>query len=361
MYDFPCVHRGEPTGEQADCGCGLGLQPIYPCYLPALGGKNCLIRMGNCKQKLLAQGLLSCASCDFREDPTPPRPKLEIKTHCTDGRVRAGDFHRQIELAGKNNPYSPGPLIVDCDTHGFGDALIMAWIAEGTKGSPRPCFLRANGEKRELLRIFGQSVVASDTAIDQASMVGAEQSAGYSRLRLRFRADQLGVSSTPKRPTATLSPEADAWGKRCHATPAVLLAPQSNHANREWPAQHWVALAERLEKAAIPYLFTGQHARPEYEPFPGIYGQSPLEHVVALFKHARAVVGIDSFPMNLAGTLDVPSLCLLSITTPQVFEHTPSVRCLIGPTRSPQGLAAIAPDTVFAKLKELLDVSPPAP
>jgi hypothetical protein len=361
MFEFPCTYRGEPTGEKVDCGCGLGLQPIYACNLPALGGKRCLIRMGNCKQKLLDLGLLSCASCNFRDDPdAKPIPQLPIRTTRTDGRYDPRiESLRRHETIGV--PYSAGPLIVDCDTHGLGDALLMAWIAEGAKGSSQPCFLRANGVKRELLQIFGQTVVVSDTAVDQAAMVAAEHKAGFSAPRLRYRADQLGIPAEPKRPVASISAAADEWAQRCLSVPTVLLAPQSNHANREWLASNWRRLAELLTVAGIPYLLIAHNARPEFEAVDSIFGLSPMDRLIALFRHARAVVAIDSFLANLSGTLDVPTLCLLSITTPQVFSHTPSVRCLQGSSRTPRGLAEIEPQTVFDTLTRMLDVPPTAP
>lgn len=367
MYDWPCIHRGEPTGEQVDCGCGLGKQPIYACNNVALGEAICTIRLGNNKNcpkfKRDFPNLLSCAGCNFREDPTvkkrwkPSINDIPVLTARKDGLPDVGAAMRQQRLASQGL-YSPGPLIVDCDTHGFGDALIMAWIAEGAKGTAKPCFLRANGEKRELLRIFGQNVIVSDTATDQAGMVAAEQRDGFANPRLEFRAGHLGITATPKRPIPTLSPGVAEWAQKCIGPSTVLLAPESNHANREWPAANWLQLAKLLEEASIPFLVVAHRARPDYEHLPSIFGLMPLERVVGLFQQARAVVAIDSFPANLAGTLDVPTLCLLSFTTPQMFAHTPSVRCLSRPARNVAGM--VQPAEVFLQLQRMLDVLGPS-
>lgn len=70
MNDWPCIHRGEPTGETFNCGCGLGPQTIYACNLAALGGL-CVVRMG----KPAIKEPKSCMRCNFREAPKVESPK----------------------------------------------------------------------------------------------------------------------------------------------------------------------------------------------------------------------------------------------------------------------------------------------
>lgn len=71
MFEWPCIYRTTPTGETFDCGCGLGPQEIFKCDNPALGGK-CVVRMG----KTGVKEPKSCGRCNFREEPTTPRPAV---------------------------------------------------------------------------------------------------------------------------------------------------------------------------------------------------------------------------------------------------------------------------------------------
>jgi predicted GH43/DUF377 family glycosyl hydrolase len=100
MYNFPCIHRGEEVGS-FDCGCGIGPQPIFKCNHPALGGKNCAIRLGSTKYRPGGKDLMSCSSCDFSEKPPPPvRPKPIPKAMPpVVSKPRPGDSHRAGQLA----------------------------------------------------------------------------------------------------------------------------------------------------------------------------------------------------------------------------------------------------------------------
>jgi hypothetical protein len=303
-----CANRGEATGRLVECeaGCKSKLK-TFVC-----------LQHGECTPSTKGVDTALCRGCpDYRE-----------------------------------------PLIVDCDTHGFGDAVLMAWIAEGSKGSINPCILKANGEKRELLLLLGQTVVRGG-GISQQGAVDAEEAIGYSQPRIEFRANHLGMTAPPRRPLLTLSNEAHEWGRKV-AAGVVLLAPQSNHRNREWIGSGWREMADMLTAARVPFQFLfGSNPRNHYSELPGIYNL-PMDRFCAAVLHARAVVCIDSFVANLAGTLNVPTLCLLNFTTPHCFSHTPSIRCLQGEGR--WAIRSIPPSRVFAALQELsYGISIPAP
>lgn len=98
MYDYPCIHRGDVTGA-FDCGCGLGPQPVHACNNSLLGGKGCVLRLGNGKWKKGGKDLLSCSDCDFREEPQRPgQPRSEPIVREGVSGPRPGDKHRQRQL-----------------------------------------------------------------------------------------------------------------------------------------------------------------------------------------------------------------------------------------------------------------------
>lgn len=297
--DLPCVHLRNEELRLVDCATGcVSKLKVFPCEV-----------YGEC---------------------TIGKPGVGVAGCCA-GMNNQGCPSKEVLVPIEKLPLGPkGELIVNCDNHGLGDALIMAWIAEATKeaveGTPK-VILRANGQKRELLRIFGQETV-SEGGVNQAQMVSAEFRARFPS-RLKFRSEFLIGEAAYKRPVATISQEALEWAVRCIGyKETVLIAPQSAHKEREKPAALWSELAALLDADKQPCLFVGSSPRPEHSQYPGAYGVSPLERQIALYFAAKALVGIDSFPVNLSGTVDLPTVCFLTITTPAVFDHTPSVHCL---------------------------------
>jgi len=61
---------------------------------------------------------------------------------------------------------------------------------------------------------------------------------------------------------------------------------------------------------------------------PVFMSETPVARVAALMRRAALVVGNDSFPAHLAGTVGVPTLALLGPTKPTVFAHMDTVECL---------------------------------
>lgn len=352
-YSLPCIYRGEPTGQAEKCGCSGNVQPSYFCSSPQTGKTACLLRIGARATEDVKAKHGECSSCDHRHPPElAAHPKLAAKESAPGAvamQTRPGDVYRRrqweaMQAAQERDRLKRerGIVVVDCDGHGYGDAIVMAWIAEGSAGR---CQLYATGRKRELLVALGQKCVDLHGQ-SQAPMVRDELRYGFAFPRLEFRAASLRIDVKPKRPTPVLSAESVSWAKELMAGGVLLLAPQSCHGNREWDVRHWVTVAEELSRQGVKFLFTGSEPKPELKDFPGNY-ETNLERMVAMFAAAKGVIGVDSFPINLSGTLDIPSVCLLSFTTPNVFAHTPSVKCLPGP------IERITPEMVLSAWSDL--------
>ena len=75
-------------------------------------------------------------------------------------------------------------------------------------------------------------------------------------------------------------------------------------------------------------------------------------------KRAALVVGNDSFPAHLAGTVGVPTLALMGPTLPTVFAHTPDVECLASGRDRLHGLSL--PGALPGRLRPGVHVAVPA-
>ena len=92
---------------------------------------------------------------------------------------------KQIELP-------PGAIVLNADKHGFGDAMVTAWISEGSKETDKPLIHHATGAKAELLRLFGQEVTLAKIKDMQTTFApGGREAAGMRITRLEHRAEHL--------------------------------------------------------------------------------------------------------------------------------------------------------------------------
>ncbi len=304
-------------------------------------------------------------------------------------------------------------IILDADQHGFGDAALTAWISEGSRNAPVRLIHRATGHKADFLRMLGQDV---DESADPAACVTTFYAYGEYELRRergsvprvlsRGRAVGIDVDQfPPKRPgpvhianefrewaekhrTETLAGQANLSDgnspisgipivEQPCASPLeklVILFPRVCYVSREWPAPYWVDLVWKLLRVlGVGVIVNLPEEDKRYEQVPKyLYGQR-WEGVAALMLQADLVIGNDSGPVNLAGTLGVRSLALMGPTLPEIFAHMsdvetlavtgdeyPCVGCHFGsPYRAAcdagcQALYRLTPEAVFDRVKQII-------
>lgn len=236
----------------------------------------------------------------------------------------------------------PRNIFLNVDKNGIGDAVIAAWIAEGSRDAD-PCLrLYCTGQRRELLELLGQQIEdrcpPACRSISQVyEQVELREQRG-SVPRLQSRAQSLGITAEPVRPVATLTSETrekalrfieDRRKKLPDRKPVVLVFPQIAWATREWPAAYWVELIWMLHNTgtANPVVLL-EHNDPRYINTPFWAAGIRLTDVAALMLHADMVIGNDSGAVNLSGTLGVPTVALMGPTKPTIFAHSPETVCL---------------------------------
>jgi len=133
------------------------------------------------------------------------------------------------------------------------------------------------------------------------------------------------------RPTLRLAPKHRHWAAdrvRDLGEPLVLLFPQTAWVAREWPPSYWVDLSWKLKAAGVPSLVLLSSRDDRFTNTPKYWWGTSVERLAATVERAALVVGNDSFPAHLAGTIGVPTLALMGPTRPTVFAHTLTVACL---------------------------------
>jgi hypothetical protein len=248
--------------------------------------------------------------------------------------------------------------VIDCSYDGIGDAVTYAWLAHSARVAGRPARFnfRRHVEVAYMLGITpemathepGERCFSGD-ATGGASLQTKHEiknaHTGWSRLALW--ADYLGLGGIDfVRPPYVEHPAVAEWAEKAWndrdrdtgKNVRVLIFPETYWASRQWPLGYFKDLAAMLDAAGFNTVAMLPNATNK-DGFPyGFYGMS-LYHGAAMMARADVVIGCDSGPAHIAGTIGVPTLAVCGPTVPEiVFGHMPSVR---GVTLASEDLACV--------------------
>jgi heptosyltransferase-1 len=145
----------------------------------------------------------------------------------------------------------------------------------------------------------------------------------------------------------------------------VLASPLAGWASKQWPMEHYQALAVRLRgELGIPLVLNGAPGAAFGAIDPAVAHYSELPGLIDASRRATAIVGVDSGPLHLAAALSKPGVAIFGPTDPaRNGPYGGSLRIL----RSSQAattykrgqtidvsMRAITPDEVFEALRAVL-------
>jgi heptosyltransferase-1 len=145
----------------------------------------------------------------------------------------------------------------------------------------------------------------------------------------------------------------------------VLASPLAGWQSKQWPLEHYAALAVRLQRdLGIPLVLNLPPAA-ALQPMDGaMRHDSGLPGLIDATRRATAVLGVDSGPMHLAAALGRPGVAIFGPTDPaRNGPYGNSLKVLRAPgaaTTYKRGVAIddsmrrIGPDAVFDALKTVL-------
>lgn len=217
--------------------------------------------------------------------------------------------------------------------YGIGDLTCLSWLAEAARDAKDPItFYAKRGTKHDILKLMGQEV--SDETNGRGVCVFAayqtEIKDGGRKPRLSYVADLLGIPYRVKRPTVRLSKEDLDWAeenkRQIGGEDLVLVFPQTAWEPRAWPASYWTDLAWKLEEFNVRTAVFLSNEDKRYKNTPRFFWNFPWGRIAALMSLSKMVVGVDSGPAHIAGTIGIPTVALCGPTRPEcVFSHMPNV------------------------------------
>ena len=145
----------------------------------------------------------------------------------------------------------------------------------------------------------------------------------------------------------------------------VLASPLAGWASKQWPMEHYGALAARLrEELGIPLVLDGPSGADFSQAGSAIPHYSTLPQLICATRRAAAVVGVDSGPLHLAAALGKSGVAIFGPTDPaRNGPYGGSLRVLRAPaaqTTYKRGAAidasmrSITPAEVFDALRAIL-------
>jgi heptosyltransferase-1 len=138
----------------------------------------------------------------------------------------------------------------------------------------------------------------------------------------------------------------------------VLASPLAGWGSKQWPLEHFGALAGRIRsELGMPLVLNGP-------PDSGLPHISGLPGLIDATRRAAAVIGVDSGPMHLAAALGKPGVAIFGPTDPaRNGPYGDSIRLLRSSEAATtykrradiaESMRSISPDAVFDALKTVL-------
>jgi hypothetical protein len=207
---------------------------------------------------------------------------------------------------------------------GLGDIVCFAWMGEGIIAEGGDVEFFCTDWREEVMKMF-QMKTTSDPGGGKFTWEGYETAVriGSPMSYIEWMAHHLGVTAPIKRPRLDMNPMDREMGRR--DTADVLIFPFSYSPVRTWPKAYFVELGLILRHAGFSVkVVMEQRDYAFFMPFQCIVGQS-WNWIAAAIQGAKLVIGNDSGPAHLAGTIGTPTIAIQGATTERIYAHIPEV------------------------------------
>lgn len=334
----PCIFRGSQVGSMiiGCCGGKERSQSVHECLHQKRNHQYACesisttsianVEINGQRQPLK---VASCQSCDLKLVSINLMPAPIVENTKPVSRIQQ-DIEERRRRRLPSNPRQR-VVVLDCNLHGIGDTVVAAWIAEGAKnpqGDDPSVVLCATNQRRQFLEMLGQTIhypVAPGSVSGIGSFYLSKRVGQGCPPFAIARARNIGLTTDLARPPVSIPQELKDWAQMPANKSQVVLFPQSSQVSRTWPLHKWIELHDKLTARGLSVRVAEQ--------FPTIMQSVPvytrelsLVQMVAMIDAAELVIGNDSGPMHIAGTLDKPAISIHGMTSDVTFSHCRSIR-----------------------------------
>lgn len=104
----------------------------------------------------------------------------------------------------------------------------------------------------------------------------------------------------------------------------VIHAGKTNWAGRDWPVENFIEIANRLIALGERVTCIGRGGD-NLVPGTDMRGKTSIPELAGIIKKAKLFIGIDSFPMHIAQTFDIPGICFFGSIDPSLRIYSPAM------------------------------------
>jgi hypothetical protein len=204
-----------------------------------------------------------------------------------------------------------------------GDIVCYAWIGQGIREAGGDVTFYCNGWRQELFSLFGFNSTSDPTGAvvtheGYETAVQDKSPLNY----LEWITAKLGVTVAPRRPILDMIPMEREMGRRASAN--VLIFPHCVWPPRTWPKSYFIELGYELMKRGLTVKMVTEERDYELLSFHGIFKKS-WHFIAAAIQWADLVIGNDSGPAHLAGTIGTRALAIHGPTQERIYGYLPEV------------------------------------
>ena len=242
----------------------------------------------------------------------------------------------------------PNRPIIDIQNKGIGDVVVACWLIHSAKAIGEQLRLNPRG-RQAICHMFDvdEPYLTTATGNNWAKTDGLGHRYEYAlaandtaKARFHAWAESLGLSNlSAVRPPYHETAQDGAWAEQAWSAVAtenqikVAIFPDVAWLIRRWPVAYFMDLATSLKELDAAVIMVG----PTKENINNLgcrwYAGYTLEKTTALMARADIVIGNDSGPAHLAGTIGTSTFVFTGPTNGQlVFSHDANVHCLALPT-----------------------------
>jgi len=222
---------------------------------------------------------------------------------------------------------------IDAETgwfKGLGDIVVFAWIGAGLKSKNIDFSFYCTGWRAELFAAFNMPTTVDKTnavTLHEGYETCVKEKSPLNYLEwITAKLEEVAGNTFPKpiRPNVFIPPVDREYGRKA-GKDAVLVFPHCVWEPRTWPKNYFIALCDSLKRAGHRVIVITQERDGAFLGWPCMY-QKSLTFVAAAMQSCKMVIGNDSGPAHLAGTLGKKTIAIHGPTQgKRIYGYLPEV------------------------------------
>lgn len=206
---------------------------------------------------------------------------------------------------------------------GVGDVVCFAWIGQGMVDAGIDVEFFATGWRQKLFKMFNMKTT-EDPYNAVVPKVGYEQAIARKSPHnyLQWLHECVGSPVPPQRPRWNIDPFNRELGRQASAE--ILIFPHAVPRPRTWPKSYFIEMGMILKKHGFEIRCVTEKRDYDLTCFHEIF-DVPWDFIAGAIQNARLVIGNDSGPAHLAGTLRTPTIAVMGMTTERIYGYLPEV------------------------------------